>query len=481
MKLNLAALRQHNGYLLGDTSCLPPEYAGRAQEYKRRTSSSFVPITPADLAAKAAIPPFFATRKVDGELAVVFFDGCDAVVVGSNGTARSGLACTAEAAELLQKAGVKQAVIAAELYLYTPGERERSFLVRQALGSGGNPAELRLAPFDIIELDGKTVAADGYEKLHAELCRLFGNAERCQPVAMKKCGSAQELTAVFEEWAAADGAEGIVLRSALPIIYKVKPRHSIDAVVVGFTEGDGENRGKLREVLLALQHEDGSFQIIGKTGNGLSEAQKAELFASVAAIPVDSSYIETDSRNVAFRMVQPKLVVEISFSDILTESASGERKQNPLVRFNAGSYAVQAVCGGISMLHPVFERLRDDKDVDAVQSGYCQLAKLLGDDTLCGGTSRQSLQHSTILRREVYIKGAGDKLMVQKYLVWKTNKDADDPRFPAYVLHYSDFSVGRKEMLKRELRISSSETQILELCDQMIAENVKKGWEAHTR
>lgn len=58
--------------------------------------------------------------------------------------------------------------------------------------------------------------------------------------------------------------------------------------------------------------------------------------------------------------------------------------------------------------------------------------------------------------------------MVQKYLVWKTNKEAADSRFPAFVLHYTDFSVGRKEMLKRELR---------SMCDEMIAENVKKGWE----
>jgi hypothetical protein len=68
---------------------------------------------------------------------------------------------------------------------------------------------------------------------------------------------------------------------------------------------------------------------------------------------------------------------------------------------------------------------------------------------------------------------------VQKYFVWKTNKEGTDSRYPAYVLHYTDFSVGRKELLKRELRVSSSEEQILAICDEMIAENVKKGWEKH--
>ena len=40
----------------------------------------------------------------------------------------------------------------------------------------------------------------------------------------------------------------------------------------------------------------------------------------------------------------------------------------------------------------------------------------------------------------------------------------------ATVLHFTDFSCGRKEMLKRELKASSSEEQILALCDAMIAE-----------
>jgi hypothetical protein len=128
------------------------------------------------------------------------------------------------------------------------------------------------------------------------------------------------------------------------------------------------------------------------------------------------------------------------------------------------------------MLHAVFERLREDKQVDASDTGISQLTRLVGEDAGDMATAT-NLPESTVLRREVYTKGAGEKLMVQKYLVWKTNKESTDSRYPAYVLHYTDFSVGRKEMLKRELRVSSSEEQLLTICDGMIAENVKKGWE----
>jgi len=66
--------------------------------------------------------------------------------------------------------------------------------------------------------------------------------------------------------------------------------------------------------------------------------------------------------------------------------------------------------------------------------------------------------------------------MIQKFVVWKTNKPAPD--YPAYVFHYTNFSSERKEPLQREVIVSEDEEQIMELCDLSIAENVKKGWKA---
>ena len=62
-------------------------------------------------------------------------------------------------------------------------------------------------------------------------------------------------------------------------------------------------------------------------------------------------------------------------------------------------------------------------------------------------------------------------------MVWKTNKEKEDPNFPAYVFNYTDFSSGRKDPLKQDLRISSSLEQITEIACQFIAKNIKKGWE----
>ena len=61
-------------------------------------------------------------------------------------------------------------------------------------------------------------------------------------------------------------------------------------------------------------------------------------------------------------------------------------------------------------------------------------------------------------------------------MIWKTNKE-ETGSYPAYVFHYTDYSASRKESLKRDIRVSSDESQIRKIMDDFIAENIKKGWE----
>ena len=86
------------------------------------------------------------------------------------------------------------------------------------------------------------------------------------------------------------------------------------------------------------------------------------------------------------------------------------------------------------------------------------------------------LPKSKLLRRKVFKKVAKDKVMLQKFVAWKTNKEAD-PRYPAYVFHYTDYSSGRKDPLKKDIRVAPTEAQITAIFDAFLAENVKKGWE----
>lgn len=100
---------------------------------------------------------------------------------------------------------------------------------------------------------------------------------------------------------------GGVVRSDLPFVYKIKPRHSIDAVVVGFSEGAGAERGQVRSLLLALMPREGRCQITGRVGSGLVEEVRELLFAGVVQACAASEFIETDANLVTFRMVWPEV------------------------------------------------------------------------------------------------------------------------------------------------------------------------------
>ena len=83
---------------------------------------------------------------------------------------------------------------------------------------------------------------------------------------------------------------------------------------------------------------------------------------------------------------------------------------------------------------------------------------------------------SEVLLREVYTKTSKDALTVQKFLEWKTNKDGQGSRFPAYVFNYTNYSPNRVAPLKRDVRVSQSEEQIRQVATAFIEKNVKKGW-----
>ena len=88
------------------------------------------------------------------------------------------------------------------------------------------------------------------------------------------------------------------------------------------------------------------------------------------------------------------------------------------------------------------------------------------------------LPASEVIRREVYTKTTKGKVAVRKLLIWKTGKDALDPRYPAYVVHWTDYSPGRRDPIKRTVRPAPDEAEATALGDELITKNIKRGWTA---
>lgn len=471
--LDRSRLTEVHGYLEGSGDAVDPATLAMVLDYKREVAASYLTLNPDQIEHRLGGTELQVTRKYDGEMAVICWDGTDIATVNSGGTVRTGLPCLDEARDALVAAGVRQAVIPAELYRQESAGRTRVFDALAALADADLVGQLRLAPYDLVSIDGAPPRVSGYLDVHARLSQLFGSGELCRPVRLQSAGSRQAVADLFRRWVTDDGAEGLVVRSELPLVYKIKPRHSVDFAVVGFSEGGGDMKGQVRSLLVALMPADGQFQVVGHVGGGLTEQQRRDLFAALAPTQVPSAYIETDSNHVAFHMVTPSTVIEAKINDVLFESTSG-LVRNPRLELVDGGWVRTCEVNGIAIVYPSFVRVRDDKACDAVDVRFAQIEELAVAPVPPDVTAEADAPPSEVLIRTVYTKQLGAKLMVQKFMVWATHKEAQG--YPAYVFAYTNFSSDRKDPLQQDVRVSSSREQIMELCNAAFEANIKKGW-----
>jgi hypothetical protein len=459
------------GYLEGDATVVGTEVVQLVTDYKKDVCKAYISLNPTQLDTRLGGTKYQVTRKYDGELAVIFFDGAEVFTINTGGRVRTGLPCHAEALAALQRSGLKSAVIPAELYVAEDAGRTRVFDVLAALADKKRHSELRLAPFEIISLDDVAYQPGSYTEVHEKLSEIFADSP-CAPVQLQEADSRGKVKEIFEKWVAEQGAEGLVVRCELPMVYKIKPVYTVDVVVIGYSES-AEQKGLARSLLVAMMTDDERYQVVGHVGGGFSDESRAEWFSRLAPLEVESSYIETDSNHVAFHMVEPITVIEVKVNDVLFENTSGPLV-NPILNFADNSWSRAGQARGIAIISPVFERLREDKSATSTEVRLSQIEEFMSWPTPAATQLGADVEASQILRREVYRKQLGDKLMVMKFLAWKTNKEKYG--YPAYVLSYVNFSSDRAEPLATDVRISSSEAQILALYEDLQAKNVKKGW-----
>ena len=447
------------------------KYIQTAIDYKKNIAGKFVLVEGAKLKQRVDGQRICVTRKLDGHMQVVFWEGGKAFMLNSSGKQKAdGLKCLDVFAAALKKAGVKSAAIAAELYLPDPDGRPRCGDVPAALADPAKKDRLSLAPFDIIELDGEPWKPAHYSDTHNKLCTLF-QEEQVRPVQMRNASSASEVADIYDEWVVGEGAEGLVIHSESPIVWKVKPRHTVDAAVIGYTATE---RG-IRDLMMAVRRPDGLFQMFALGSNGLSDEDRESLAKRLEQRHVESQYVLSDSRGIAYQMVRPEIVFEISVIEFVARGNDDKVKMNPLLWFDeAKGWLLEGSTPGVSVLGVVFVRERTDKKPTETDVRISQITDLCPfEEPECGAVK---LEPSTLLERRVFRKTSGEKVMLHKFLLWKTNKEASG-RYPAYVFFHTDFSSGRKDMIKRDMAYSSDEAQIRAIFAAEIAANVKKGWE----
>jgi hypothetical protein len=441
-----------------------------AQQYKRQTASRYLPVGAQEITSKIMeAESYGVSTKHDGHFYLLSYDGKKATLTNHGGTVIEDLPLLKEAIALL-KGKRKDVVLAGELYLHKEGGRTRSFDMTAALDD--KSAAIYFAAFDLLGLDGKQVSMD-IKALDQKLKAVLSSGKSIHAVKNSFVESRKDIAALYKEIVEDGGQEGIVVRSHNGPTYKVKPLITLDAVILGFAEGEGSRAGMLKEVLVGLCVAKDEYILLTKVGNGYSEDERIKLLKELEKKKVDSGYIEVSGSNVAFTMVAPNQVVEFSCLDVFGENSKGAISKMCL-SYKDGIYTAIGKQPMASVISPVYVKMRTDKNPDTDDAGLSQITKIISMDK--NAAEKVDLKKSEIITREVYVKESKGMKMVRKFMTWKTNKESSG-EFPAYVYHYTDFSPSRKDMLKKEIKVSNSKKQIEEIFAAEVLENVKKGWE----
>ncbi|MGH3177729.1 MAG: ATP-dependent DNA ligase, partial [Streptosporangiaceae bacterium] len=185
---------------------------------------------------------------------------------------------------------------------------------RTATQDAGPAVPLSVFLFDALHLEGADLIDLPYWKRHTELAWAVP-ADLLMPRLVT--ASAEEATAFFTD-ALAHGHEGVVVK-ALTAPYaagrrgagwiKVKPRHTLDLVVLAVEWGHGRRRGWLSNLHLgARDPATGGFVMLGKTFKGLTDELLAWQTSRLLALE--------DRRDSYTVYVRPELVVEIAFDGV---------------------------------------------------------------------------------------------------------------------------------------------------------------------
>ncbi|BDZ45221.1 ATP-dependent DNA ligase [Naasia aerilata] len=223
--------------------------------------------------------------------------------------------------EVVRRMPVQAAVLDGEAIALDASGRPRPFqetAARSATSDAEVAAAVGLTPFffDVLHVDGTDL-------LDAPLTERLAVLDRIAPGSVVERVVTADVAvaeAAFAGWVAA-GQEGVVVKDTAAgyeagrrgsAWVKVKPRHTLDLVVLAVERGSGRRRGLLSNIHLGARDPDGGFVMLGKTFKGMTDEMLAWQTARFGELAV-----EDDGWTVRLR---PEQVVEIAFDGLQRSS-----------------------------------------------------------------------------------------------------------------------------------------------------------------
>ncbi len=221
-----------------------------------------------------------------------------------------------ELVELVRALPAQSFVLDGEALLVGDDGRPRSFQETASRSMTRTESPLVMTPyfFDVLHLDGGDLLDAPATERSAALLALVPEVH----TVPRLLAETAEQAASFQAHVLADGHEGVVVKS-LDSTWeagrrgsgwlKVKPRHTLDLVVLAVEWGSGRRRGLLSNIHLgARDPEHGGFVMLGKTFKGMTDAMLAWQ---------TERFLGLETRREAHVVhLRPEQVVEIAFDGL---------------------------------------------------------------------------------------------------------------------------------------------------------------------
>jgi ATP-dependent DNA ligase I len=299
------------------------EGAAGLAAYRLQVGRPLLPMlaTPADSieGALGKVSPAAVEWKLDGARIQVHRDGADVRVFTRSLDEITGR--LPEVVAAVRALPVRSVVLDGEVIALRADGRPEPFQVtasRVGTRDGSAPIPVSAMFFDVLHADGADLIDEPAQKRHAALAAAVPDGLRVPRIVT---GDPAEAAAFFAD-ALARGHEGVLVKS-LDGPYdagrrgagwlKVKPRHTLDLVVLAVEWGHGRRRGWLSNLHLgARDPATGGFVMLGKTFKGLTDELLRWQTERLQALAVsDDGWVVR---------VRPELVVEIAFDGVQASS-----------------------------------------------------------------------------------------------------------------------------------------------------------------
>lgn len=462
-----------SGVRAGMNALLPATLKARMVAYKRNVAKRYRFVTPDQIKDRIPEGNLFISTKVDGELWYICKLGSEVALCSPTGRVIMGIPAVQEAEKQLANCG--DMVIAGELFAVVKGARTRVKDCARALGDGALAPTLGFKAFDLVSEGEDDSLRKPYGERFARLTELFKDGRRVAVVTTVE-GQVDAVHARFDEWVLAGAFEGLVVRSDTNGVFKVKNTIDIDVVILGYGEGRNGETAEIRELIVGLLRDDGTWHVLGTVGSGLNGATRLSWLRRLEPMVIPSMFRMANSEGTLCRWVKPEIVIQLRIADILdSDSRDAPIRRMTLIHDPEKGWIPNGVADFVSLLFPVFDRERADKPVDALHVGVQQVYSYLPQEE-AEVVSETAHVGSEVVARRVWTKGGKGGTAVRKAVTIQTNKhELGD--YPAFVAHFTDWSAGRKEPLQTQIRVASTRETIDGIVEAWVTDNIKKGWE----